>query len=323
MKAPAFWAKQGKGSLLSIALSPLSCLYAGAGKVRQMLSTSHKLEIPVICIGNLVAGGTGKTPVALSLGHYLKSLDKNVHYLSRGYGGNLNGPIEVDIENHSAVEVGDEPLLLARIAPTWIAKNRVEGAKAAVEAGAEIIIMDDGFQNPHLEKTLSVVVVDAAVGFGNGAVIPAGPLRETISSGMARADAAILIGDGEVPVELKGFPVHRASLCAVNSDALKGKNYIAFAGIGRPGKFFSSLEKENIDILETYEFADHYSYTENDIQMLKQKAKLVDAKLITTEKDLARLSPELRKGIEAFPVVLYWDNKESPSSLLTKALING
>lgn len=326
MKAPAFWGKDYKGGLLPALLSPLSCLYALAGSLRHKAATAYRGNVPVICIGNLVAGGTGKTPVALSLGKYLKSQGVDVHYLSRGYGGKLDGPVKVAPTLHSASDVGDEPLLLSSIATAWVSKDRVAGAKAAAEAGAELILLDDGYQNPHIYKDRSFVVIDAAVGFGNEAVMPAGPLRETITKGMARADAVILIGDGEMPTCLKAYenvPIHRAWLKPTEIESYTKDRYIAFAGIGRPEKFFETLRSANINLAACHAFGDHHPYSTAEIERLQAEAREKSAKLLTTEKDLARLPPELRKGIAAFPVILYWEDDQSPMKLLLKALPDG
>lgn len=325
MKAPAFWgvAAKGKGRFLSVLLLPLSYLYRGAGLLREKFTSPYKLGIPVVCVGNLTVGGTGKTPVALAFGKYLLSCDIKLHYLSRGYGGHMLGPIKVDCNAHTAKDVGDEPLLLATVAPTWVSKDRVVGAKAAVAAGAKLIIMDDGFQNPSLQKDLSFIVVDAGVGFGNGAVLPAGPLRETVGKGLSRADAAILIGDGEMPVELEGIATYRARLKPIDVSQFGQGNYLAFAGIGRPEKFFNTLQRSGIKMVGNHSFADHYTYTNGDLKKLHAEAKKHSAKLITTEKDFARLTPDQRKDVAAFPVVLYWDENNSPYDLLMKALSDG
>ena len=308
MQAPKFWQKSDKQSIASIMLLPLALIYKNIGLMRQKLVNQYKANIPVICIGNIVAGGAGKTPVALYLGQYIKKKSINIHYLSRGYGAKLSGVIKVDINNHSAIDVGDEPLLLAEIAPTWIAKNRVDGVKAAVDSGADIIIMDDGFQNPYLYKDLSLVVVDTAVGFGNGKIIPSGPLRETIKNGLSRADGVILIGDEEMPVELSKFDsdkIYHATLKPDIDWVNDGGKYVAFAGIGRPSKFFSSLKLAGVKISQCYSYGDHYNYKNSDLEYLRKKAKQYSAKLITTKKDILRISKQQRKDIAVFPIMLY------------------
>lgn len=312
-----------RGGGLSTLLLPLSCLYAGVGLLRQKLATPYRAIIPVICIGNLVAGGTGKTPVALALGKYLKSRGINVHYLSRGYGGQLRGPVKVDSATHGATDVGDEPLLLATVAPTWVSKDRVAGARAAELAGADVILMDDGFQNPGLQKDFSFIVVDAAIGFGNEAVIPAGPLRETIAKGMARADAVILIGVGGETLKFEGIPTYRGHLKAMGDWQKDEGSYVAFAGIGRPGKFFTSLQEAGVKIAARHSFADHHNYTMDDLAVLQAEAVKHSAKLITTEKDWVRLSGNQREDIVTFPVVLDWDKDQSPYELIVKVLSDG
>ncbi len=323
MQAPKFWQKSDKLSIASIMLLPLALIYKNIGLMRQKLANQYKANIPVICIGNIIAGGVGKTPVALYLGQYLKEKYVNIHYLSRGYGAKLSGVIKVDINNHSAIDVGDEPLLLAEIATTWIAKNRVDGVKAAVASGADIIIMDDGFQNPYLYKDLSLVVVDAAVGFGNGKIIPSGPLRETIKNGLSRADGVILIGDDEMPNELLKFDsdkiyhaILKPDIDWLNNDG----DYIAFAGIGRPSKFFSSLKSAGVKISRCYSYGDHYNYKNSDLEYLRKKAKQYLAKLITTKKDILRISKHQRKDIAVFPIMLYCHDNENLHRQINKIL---
>ena len=199
MRAPEFW-RAGGGAALPAILTPLSWAWAIGGELRRWATPTRRVPIPVICVGNLVAGGAGKTPVALALGRRLLAAGSAVHFLTRGYGGRRRGPIQVDPARHGAVDVGDEALLLARIAPTWVARARAAGAVTAARAGAEVVVMDDGHQHPGLAKDLSVVVVDGDYGIGNGRVIPAGPLREPAALGLARADAVILV-EGARPTD--------------------------------------------------------------------------------------------------------------------------
>ncbi len=323
MQAPKFWQKSDRKSIASIMLLPFAFIYKYIGIIRGEFVKPYKANIPVVCIGNIVAGGAGKTPVALFLGKYLKEKSVDIHYLSRGYGAKLSGVIRVDINSHSAIDVGDEPLLLAEIAPTWIAKNRVEGVKAAMASGADIIIMDDGFQNPYLHKDLSLVVVDATVGFGNGKIIPSGPLRETVENGLSRADGVILIGDEEMPVELSSFDnnkIYHAGLKPDKNWVDNSDNYIAFAGIGRPNKFFSSLKSAGLKINQCHSYSDHYNYKKNDLEYLQKEAKKHSSKLITTKKDILRISKELRKNIAVFPIMLYCHDSRKIHQIILKIL---
>src|SRR5690242_5245426 len=237
---PEFWAHRG---LLSTVLEPAAWVYGQAAAARQRWTTPWRAPVPVICVGNLVAGGAGKTPVALSLAQRLAKRGRRVHILSRGYGGRSPGPLAVDPARHTAADVGDEPLLLAEVAPTWVARDRVAGAKAAIAAGAELLLLDDGFQNPTFAKDLSLVVVDGGYGLGNGRVLPAGPLREPLPRGLARADAIVLMGEdsaGVAPITAEK-PLCRARLVPENPGEVAGRTVVAFAGIGRPEKFFATV----------------------------------------------------------------------------------
>jgi len=321
MRAPDFW-QTNKGGLRSLALAPLGWLYGAAGATIWVMARPWKAPVPVICIGNLVAGGAGKTPVALDLARRLIKRGKAVHFLSRGYGGSEAGPLRVDPDLHTSESVGDEPLLLARRAPTWVAVDRPSGCRAAVEAGAEMIIMDDGFQNPSVAKDLSVIVVDGGYGFGNGRVLPAGPLRETLASGLKRADAVVVIGgDGTVNLPQNHPPLIKARLAASpESLAIKGQAVVAFAGIGRPGKFFETLRTIGCDIRAAHAFADHHPYNAADLDWLRHQATNEGAQLVTTEKDAVRLPGKDREGIATVAITLAWDDETAIDDLLEQAL---
>lgn len=326
MKAPGFWSAEGaEGSPWPLLLSPLSALYAWAVRRRmRQLPVGYKAPCPVICIGNLVAGGAGKTPVCLSLGRRLIAQGLSPHFLSRGYGGNLAGPLRVEPENHSYTDVGDEPLLLAEVAPTWVARDRPAGARAAAEAGADVIIMDDGFQNPSIVKSLSLVVVDGGFGIGNGRVIPAGPLREVLSEGLSRADALVCIGDGKLP-DLGGAGVARISARLTPSDAesVSGQRLLAFAGIGRPEKFFDSLRAAGATLADCISFPDHHPYAEADLARLSARAVELDAALVTTAKDMTRIPVDHRRPVRVFSVQLDWQDEQVLNKIVAKALGDG
>ena len=316
MRAPKFWynAPERPG-LRARLMAPLGKLYAHA-TARRVARPGVKLEVPVICIGNLNAGGTGKTPTAIAIAQRLTARGVAVHVVSRGYGGRVEGPVRVDERAHSAAEVGDEPLLLSAFAPTWVAKDRLSGAKAAVSAGAETILLDDGFQNPAVTKDLSIVVVDAVKGFGNGRCIPAGPLREPVEVGLKRADLVLSIGPGPSQDEFQnrwGDVIRLPHLKGVLKPLQMGMDWagtrvIAFAGIGHPEKFFASLREEGAEILRAVALDDHQPLTESLMHRIEAEAKLRGAQLVTTEKDAVRLPTGIRQRVLTFPVRLELDD---------------
>lgn len=317
MRAPEFWHRSGYP--VAELLTPLSWLWTLGARLRRAAARPWTAPAPVICVGNLVAGGAGKTPVALDLGARLTRAGKAVRFLTRGHGGALAGPVKVDGLRHTAAEVGDEALLLAGIAPTWVARNRLAGAEAAAADGAQVIVMDDGFQNPTLAKTLSLLVIDGGYGLGNGLVMPAGPLREPLADGLARARAAVLIGEDEHGVlgRLGGATVLRADLVpGSEAAALSGKPVFAFAGIGRPRKFFATLERIGARVVGTRAFADHHPYTAGDVASLLREAKAAGATPVTTAKDAVRLSPEARAEIAVLTVRLAWRDEAALINVL-------
>lgn len=309
MRAPDFWRKRGAIARL---LAPLGALYGASVAFKARTAAPFDPGIPVICVGNLTAGGSGKTPIAIAIADMLRAKGHRPYFLTRGYGGSERGPALAS-RGHSAEVMGDEALLLARAAPTIVARDRAAGARLAKEKGATILVMDDGHQNFSLRKSLSLVVVDAQTGFGNGFQIPAGPLREPVRQGLARADAVVLVGDGAP--DLQGFPgpVLRAHL-AVDGGAFAGKPVFAFAGIGRPEKFAASLEAAGAHVIGSCFFADHHPYTEDEI--LELKAVAGDAVLVTTEKDFVRLSTKSREGIKVLKVTATLDDAGAIGRLL-------
>ena len=318
MKAPAFWFKPD--SPAAPLLAPVGALYDLASRLTRATSRAERFQTKVICIGNLVAGGAGKTPVALAMAELLE--DREVAFLTRGYGGREPGPIRVDTKLHTARDVGDEALLLATSAPTWVSRNRPKGARAASTSGASIVIMDDGFQNPSLAKDISFVVIDGATGFGNGRVMLAGPLRETVANGLARADAAVIIGDDltSVSTEITGRTKIFKARLVPDADHLSGRRVVAFAGIGRPQKFFDTLSEMGCKIVARHEFADHQPYTPEQIMRICEEAAALDAAPVTTEKDMVRLPSEARAMVESVPVTLVWGDRASIATFLQDQL---
>ncbi len=314
MKTPSFWyrTEMQKPGLAETALGLLSPLYAMGRACHKRKGRHEKFSVPIICVGNLNAGGSGKTPTAIALAKTLKhaALAKNIFFVSRGYGGSQKEPLRVDAHTHTAKQVGDEPLLLASYASTIVSQDRAKGLHMAERRGADIAIMDDGLQNPHIEKDLKIVVIDGAMGFGNGRLLPAGPLRETLEEGLAAADAFVLIGNDQRNVKNflpPGRPLFTASLKA--SEALPKARYVAFSGIGYPEKFLSFLRSRNADVVEAVSYPDHHRYSVGDTRALMNKAEEKNAMLVTTEKDSLRLA-----AVEGFApyilrVNLEWDNE--------------
>jgi tetraacyldisaccharide 4'-kinase len=318
MRAPGFWVGGG-GGIAPLLLSPFSAIYAGA-TARRMARSGWRAPLPVICCGNATAGGAGKTTVALDLGRRLAERGVASHFLLRGYGGSLKGPVRVDPASHDSTQVGDEALLLADVRPTWVAADRGAGGQAAVAAGAQAIVMDDGLQNPTLEKDLSLLVIDGGFGFGNGRVIPAGPLREPVANAAARCQAAVLIGtdeSGALAQLPKGLPVLRARLVAgPEAAALAGQPVFAFCGIASPPKFFATLQEAGAVLAGRESFADHYPYDDGDLKDLLAQADALRAVPVTTRKDFVRIPPAYRSRVTVISVALAWEEPAAIESLL-------
>jgi len=325
MKAPAFWARPP--GLLSELLLPVGAGWDVVGRLREALFRPYFPPVPVVCVGNLVAGGAGKTPVALALATHLVSCGVAVHIVTRGYGGRLGGPVRVDAARHDASAVGDEALSLAVRAPCWVARDRAQGVGAAAQAGAQLVVLDDGFQNPGIAKTLSLVVVDAAYGFGNGRVIPAGPLRESLARGLARADAIVLLG-AETQRRGPGFPgndgalpILHADLRPVGGERLAGRRLLAFAGIGRPEKFFATLQALGAELVGTRPYPDHYPFAAGELDQLLRAAERAQACLITTAKDIVRVPATMRSAIEVLEVEICWADPGALAELLRPVIV--
>ena len=290
MRAPAFWWK--KPGAASALLSPVAAIY-GAVAARRLAQPGARADIPVICVGNPTVGGAGKTPTAIAIARLLIAAGEKPMFLTRGYGGRLAGPVMAD-PAHTALQVGDEALLLARVAPTVVAEERVSGARLAADGGASVIVMDDGFQNPSLIKDLSFLVVDSR-GTGNGRVIPAGPLRAPLEPQLDRASALLIAGETGPAIESaarsRGLPVYRGKLepAPYVVASLRARKVLAFAGIGNPEKFFATLEAAGIDTPVRRSFPDHHRYSVKEARTLLREADQGNLQLVTTEKDAARL----------------------------------
>ena len=313
MRAPAFWANPpDRPGLLARLLAPLAWIWTRAARRRLARGTPVRLPVPVICVGNVTAGGSGKTPTVIALVERLRARGIGAHVVSRGHGGSLDGPVRVEPARHTAAEVGDEPLLLAAFAPVWIGRDRAAVGRAAVEAGAPAVVMDDGLQNPALAKDLSIVVVDAGFGFGNGRVMPAGPLREPVADGLARADLLLAIGDPEACVrlladwpEVAALPTASGALTPLRTGMdWQGLRALAFAGIGRPEKFFATLRALGVELVARHRFGDHAPYDARILARLAAEARALNAQLVTTEKDAIRLPAGFRREVLVLPVRL-------------------
>jgi tetraacyldisaccharide 4'-kinase len=316
MREPAFWHRPR--SLKSHLLQPLAALY-GAVAERRMMRKGLDAGIPVLCVGNYHVGGAGKTPTVLALTKLLRELGETPVVLSRGYGGRLKGPVMVDRERHLASDVGDEPLMMVREVPVAVARDRLNGVALARSQGATVILMDDGFQNPRIQKDASLIVIDSERGLGNGKVFPAGPLRAPLKTQMSRTDALVVIGDGEAAdgvaaaIAARDRLVLRARLMpdAASLERLRGKGVLAFAGIGDPERFFRTLRKSRIEVVRTRAFADHHAFSQAELAELVAEARREQLMLVTTEKDLARMrGMDLPGEIAQFAVRLEFDAPE-------------
>ncbi len=318
MRAPEFWA--APDSVWAHTLSPLSGVWTWGARRRQRRGRPWHCGIPVICVGSLVVGGSGKTPVSQTLAERLRGADIDAHVLSHGYRVRTGPPRRVNSVGDHFRTVGDEALLVSRSAPTWVSRDRPSGARAAVAAGAECLILDDGFQDPAIHKDLALVVLDGAFGLGNGRTLPAGPLRETPADGFARADAVVLVGDdsagirAEIPNALTCF---RATLQPTpGMRSLGGLRVFAFAGIGRPSKFFRTLRDVGAEVVATRAFPDHYAYRTVDLERILRAAKAADAVAVTTAKDGVRLPAEYRNRVSVADVRLQFENESAVDDLL-------
>jgi tetraacyldisaccharide 4'-kinase len=334
LSTPRWWYSRDRRVMPTIRalLTPASWIWAAATARRIARASPVAPGAPVICVGNLTVGGTGKTPIVRAVAARLAARDVQVHLLSRGYGGQLEGPVRVDPSRHTGAEVGDEPLMLARDYPVWVARDRAAGAQAAAAAGAEAIVMDDGHQNPSLEKALSLVVVDGEVRdgewpFGDGRVFPAGPMREPLARGLARADAAIVL----LPVDLAGVDPELAQALAARpmltarlqaAEPPPPGPQVGFAGVGKPWKVERALRAAGCELADFAPFPDHFAYDEATLSRLAARADQFGAGLVTTEKDWVRLPPAWRARVSAWPVRAVFETPDALDAFLD-AVVSG
>jgi tetraacyldisaccharide 4'-kinase len=330
MREPGFWHRPS--SWISRLLMPLGAVY-GAVASHRLQRMGFDAGVPVLCVGNYHVGGAGKTPAVLALAKLLRDAGETPVVLSRGYGGRLRGPVRVDPDRHAATDVGDEPLMMAQTVPVMVARDRIAGVALARSQGASVILMDDGFQNPAISKDVSLIVIDAERGLGNGCVFPAGPLRAPLSPQLARTDALIVVGRGNAAgavaaaIASRDRPVLSAHLRADDASvaALRGKRVLAFAGIGDPDRFFRTLQACGIEIARQKAFADHHPFSQGEIEALVAEAKRDALTPVTTEKDLARLGRGGRlapyaEAIVPFAVTLAFDDVAGLRKFVTERL---
>lgn len=330
MRVPGFYNRPP--GLASFLLLPFGILYSAVAAWR-MRRPGERAGVPVICVGNPTLGGAGKTPTAIAVAQMLAAMGEKPGFLSRGYGGNDAGPVLVDADTHSAAQIGDEPLLLAGHFPAFVARDRLAGARLAAASGISVLVLDDGFQNPALVKDCSLLVIDGESGIGNGDVFPAGPLRAPLGAQLSFAQALVRVGSGvgsrpvEERAQMKGLPVFGAKLVPDEGSltALKSKPLLAFAGIGRPEKFFESLKAAGAVVVESHSFDDHHRFTADEARDLIDAAKRGNLSLVTTEKDLARMRGDtalekLAAQSSTLPVRLQFDDEAAVKALLERTL---
>jgi len=329
---PRWWYRRDRGHapVARFLLQPLSWIWAAVTARRIARTAPVDPGAAVISVGNLTVGGSGKTPVAREILRLLRARGVETQALSRGYGGRLEGPTRVDPTVHSAADVGDEPLLLARDAPAWIARDRVAGARAAAASGAQALVLDDGHQNPALKKTVSLIVVDGETRgdewpFGDGSVFPAGPMREPLQAGLARADAVVILApadadqiDGDLVALFGTLPVFVARL--VPAEAPPDGPQLGFAGIAKPWKVERALIAAGCDLVDFAPFPDHAAFRQEDLRFLADRAATLGAGLVTTEKDWVRLPPEWRDRVRAWPVAARFEDEAGFAAFLSERI---
>ena len=329
MLAPKFWyPEKNEKSISSTALIPLGFIYALLSKFRMLQSVQKHFNIPLVCIGNLNVGGTGKTPTTISAAQFLIDKGYEVHVVSRGYGGTAKGPLLINDKEYSVKEVGDEALMLSAFATTWVADKRSAGIENAISEGAEIILLDDGFQDPSFYKDLSILTVNAEKGFGNKRCFPAGPLRETLSSGLKRADVLISIGAEPSQNNFQkiykrdiNLPIAIANLEVLNTGiSWKNLKVVAFAGIAHPENFFETLRDQGADIVSCQSLGDHQIISSTIMKRLIEEARAENAQLVTTEKDYVRLPKQFKNEVITLPIRIKLNENLSWEKIFTPIL---
>lgn len=308
LTAPRFWHRP---SLLGSLLSPLGILYGRISGLMQSQTVPFRPNIPVFCVGNVTLGGAGKTPVTLALTSIFQQLGETPHLLSRGYGAPLTGPLRVEPERDTPASVGDEPLLLARVAPTWVNPSRAASARLAMHDGASLLLMDDGLQHGGIARDTNMLVIDTDYGLGNGHIFPAGPLRETLSDALAKSHAIVALGAAPLALPVAHtLPVFRARIAPTALwETLRGAQVFAFAGLANNDKFFRMCSAHGMHIADSASFPDHHRYSDADVKLLLHRASLLGATPVTTEKDAVKLTPEQRARITVLPIELHWENR--------------
>ncbi|MFN7710026.1 MAG: tetraacyldisaccharide 4'-kinase [Holosporales bacterium] len=321
LRAPQFWqSPPGIGATL---LQPLACLYHWGGQLKRCWSRPQKAPLPVLSVGNLTLGGAGKTPVALALHHLLFDQLSPVHFVSRGYGRKTKGTLQVEVSSHTSDDVGDEPLLLARQGVTWVSRDRFAGCVCAHQAGAQAVILDDGHQQTWVEADCGLVVVDAQRGLGNGLVFPAGPLREDLKEGLARAHALVVVGEGEGVLPQVSCPVFRAFIRPQNTIDVAGRRVVGFAGLAYPEKFLRTLQDVGAQVCDFKAFADHHAYSQGDLASLRHVADRHGAQLVTTAKDWVRLPKEMQPQVMQLEITLQFEDPQGICDFVLEKLKNG
>tara|TARA_Y100001970_G_scaffold3563_1_gene4095 strand:+ start:3515 stop:4507 length:993 start_codon:yes stop_codon:yes gene_type:complete len=324
LKAPKFW-YQKKDTVLSNSLYPLSLLFRFGTKIRHLISKKQRSPLPIICIGNIVVGGAGKTPVSLKIGKLLIKAGYKPHFISKGYSGLVKNSTLVQTW-HSARSVGDESILLSEVAPTWVGPDRIFSSSLAKKNGGDCLILDDGFQNPTIDKDFSIIVISAEQEFGNKRVMPSGPLRESIRRGLSRTDLVIVIGD--ISEDLKNtlsinIPIIEANFeIKKQTKIFKGQNITAFAGIAYPEKFFKSLKEQGAKIVKEISYPDHYIYNENDLLSLAETANNTKSILVSTQKDYVRIPKSYRSLVNTLEGEIVFKNEEFLINLLSNVIEN-
>jgi len=324
LKAPKFWYLK-KDTILSNSLYPLSLLFRFGTKIRNLVSKKNKSPLPTICVGNIVVGGAGKTPVALKIGELLIKSGYKPHFISKGYAGLTK--ISTLVKSwHSATSVGDESILLSEVAPTWVGNDRIKSSILAKNQGGDCLIMDDGFQNPSIQKDFSIIVINSEQEFGNRRVMPSGPLRESINRGLSRTNLVIVIGNpskeikkivpDHIPIIESKFEIKK------ENKSFKGQKIVAFAGIAYPEKFFNSLKDQGANIIKEISYPDHHIYNENDLLSLVETANKTQSILVSTKKDYVRIPKSYRSLVNTLEGEIIFKDEQLLREILSNVIEN-